>query len=100
MVTFATENPSLNNGMHGKNARRPWLLKLRSSKAFVTSVVSYSVFAVSSVRHGIIEAQTAQDQFVFAVIVPVMPFTLHDRAGVSEASGKVPCPTLFLDSGR
>ena len=41
------------------------------------------------------EAQIAQDQFVFAVIVPVVPFTLHDRAGVSEASGKTPCPTFF-----
>lgn len=24
-----------------------------------------------------------------------MPFTLHDRAGVSEASGKTPCPPYF-----
>ena len=24
-----------------------------------------------------------------------MPFTLHDRVGVSEASGNTPCPTLF-----
>ena len=24
-----------------------------------------------------------------------MPFTLHDRAGVSEASGKTPRPRLF-----
>lgn len=24
-----------------------------------------------------------------------MPFTLHDRAGVSESSGKTPCPTFF-----
>lgn len=24
-----------------------------------------------------------------------MPFTLHDRAGVSEASGKTSCPTIF-----
>lgn len=36
-----------------------------------------------------------QDQFVFAVIVPVMPFTLHDRAGVSEASGQNPGLTFF-----
>ena len=36
-----------------------------------------------------------KDQFVFAVIVPVTPFTLHDRAGVSEASGKTSSPVLF-----
>lgn len=33
-----------------------------------------------------------QDQFVFAVIIPVMPFTLHDHAGASETSGKTLCP--------
>lgn len=47
MTTFATEGSSLDNRMHGNNATRPWLLELRSSKAFVTSVVSYAVFAVS-----------------------------------------------------
>ena len=47
MMTFDTKGSSLDNRMHGKNATRPWLLELRSSKAFATSVVSYAVFAVS-----------------------------------------------------
>lgn len=28
-----------------------------------------------------------QDQWVFAVIVPVMPFTLHDQVGIPESQG-------------
>ena len=64
--------------------------------AVIESVRDYcgflcSVCSKSLSRRGIIEAQITQDQFVFAVIIPVMPFTLHDRAGVSEASGKTLC---------
>ena len=50
MMTFTTEDSSLDDRMHVKNATRPWLLELRSSKAFVTSVVSFAVFAVSYIQ--------------------------------------------------
>ena len=43
---------------------RPILLSFRSSQAFITAVVAYAVFT---------------DQFLFAVIIPVAPFTLHER---------------------
>lgn len=46
MMTLATEGSFIENRMHCKIATRPWLLELRSSKAFVTTVVSYAVFAV------------------------------------------------------
>ena len=44
-------------------------LSFRSSKAFIAFVVAYAVFT---------------DQFLFAVIVPVAPFALHDRIGVPQ----------------
>lgn len=46
-------------------------LAVRSSKAFIIFVVSYAIFV---------------DQFVFAVIVPVMPFALHQHVGVPDTS--------------
>ena len=49
-MTFAIEGSSVVNRMHGMNATRPWLQELRSSKAFVTSMVSYAVFAVSYIQ--------------------------------------------------
>lgn len=50
MMTFVTIGSSLDDAMHGKNAKSLWLLGLRLSKAFVTSVVSDLVFAVKTIR--------------------------------------------------
>lgn len=48
---------------------RPWLLELRSSTWFITATVCTAVFT---------------DIFLYAVIVPVFPFSLVRRIGVAE----------------
>ncbi|KAL9066070.1 MAG: hypothetical protein Q9161_007795 [Pseudevernia consocians] len=55
--------------MENFHNKKPLLLSFRSSKAFIVFVVSYAIFV---------------DQFVYAVIVPVMPFSLHQHGGVSD----------------
>lgn len=50
--------------------KRPWLLELRSSTWYITATVSTAVFT---------------DIFLYAVIVPVFPFSLHDRLDVAES---------------
>jgi len=49
----------------------PYLLKIRSSKAFILTAVCIAVFT---------------DLFLYGVIVPVLPFALSTRAGVNESS--------------
>ncbi|KAK8181296.1 major facilitator superfamily domain-containing protein [Phyllosticta citribraziliensis] len=51
--------------------RPPWLLRYRSSSAFVCGSVAIAVFT---------------DIFLYAVIVPVMPFALTARVGISPDS--------------
>lgn len=48
---------------------RPWLLEFRSSTWFITATVCTAVFT---------------DIFLYAVIVPVFPFSLVRRIGVAE----------------
>lgn len=50
--------------------KRPWLLELRSSTWYITATVSTAIFT---------------DIFLYAVIVPVFPFSLQSRQGVAEA---------------
>jgi MFS family permease len=49
----------------------PYLLSVRSSKLFILSTICVAVFT---------------DIFLYGIIVPVLPFALSDRAGVSESS--------------
>lgn len=51
------------------STRKPWLLDLRSSTWFITATVCTAVFT---------------DIFLYAVIVPVFPFSLVRRIGVPE----------------
>src|SRR3978361_882304 len=55
--------------MINKQATRPMLLAFRSSTPFITTVVSYAVFT---------------EQFLYAVIVPVAPFALHERVRIPD----------------
>lgn len=48
---------------------RPWLLEFRSSTSFITATVCTAIFT---------------DIFLYAVIVPVFPFSLVERIGVAE----------------
>jgi MFS family permease len=49
----------------------PYLLKIRSSKAFILTTVCVAVFT---------------DLFLYGVIVPVLPFALSTRAGIDHSS--------------
>lgn len=73
----------------GDGAQAPWLLEYRSSKTFILITVSTAVFTVSCITSSpwLVEANDNQDIFLYAVIVPVIPFTLHGRAGVAEDEG-------------
>lgn len=53
----------------GDSDKEPVFLSFRCSKTFIIFAVSLSVFT---------------DIFLYAVVVPVLPFALHDRAGVSQ----------------
>ena len=53
--------------------KKPWLLKYRSARPFLLLTVCMAVFA---------------DIFLYAVIIPVVPFSLQSRAGVPEDEGK------------
>lgn len=48
---------------------RPWLLEFRSSTSFITATVCTAIFT---------------DIFLYAVIVPVFPFSLVERIGIAE----------------
>ncbi|KAB8446242.1 hypothetical protein FH972_025224 [Carpinus fangiana] len=67
--------------------RRPWLLEIRSSKAFIVSAVCMAVFtvryrSVCSITELGTNMAFAKDLFLYGVIVPVVPFALQSRAGV------------------
>ncbi|KFA63558.1 hypothetical protein S40285_00352 [Stachybotrys chlorohalonatus IBT 40285] len=49
--------------------RKPALLRLRSSVSLIVTTVSFAVFT---------------DVFLYSVIVPVLPFSLPSRAGISQ----------------
>lgn len=56
---------------HG--SKPPWLLKFRSSDGFIIGTVSLAVFT---------------DMFLYAVIVPVIPFALQQQGHVATNRGK------------
>ena len=78
-------NLEANVGKHSQ------IFRFRSSKAFIIFVVSYAIFVVSSTKLRVVDflLTASKDQFVFAVIVPVMPFALHQHVGVPNTSGKL-----------
>lgn len=47
-----------------------YLLELRSSKSFILLTVCAAIFT---------------DSFLYGVLIPVIPFTLHDRSGIPES---------------
>ncbi|KAI5810523.1 major facilitator superfamily domain-containing protein [Pyronema omphalodes] len=51
----------------GKLEKKPFMWKFRSSKGFIVSVVSMSVFT---------------DNFLYGLVVPVFPFAIEVRAGI------------------
>lgn len=54
----------------GDDKPRPWLLEFRSSTWFITVTVTTAVFT---------------DIFLYAMIVPVFPFSLTERIGVPQS---------------
>jgi len=58
------------SGSRGDGASPPRLLKIRSSTSFILSTICLAVFT---------------DIFLYAVIVPVIPFAISARAGVPES---------------
>jgi MFS family permease len=48
----------------------PYLLELRSSKSFILLTVCAAIFT---------------DSFLYGVLIPVIPFTLHHRSGIPES---------------
>lgn len=69
----------------------PALLQLRSSAGLIVTTASFAVFTVSWTLHarGLSQRLThyAKDIFLYAVIVPVLPFALSERAGINEEDG-------------
>ncbi|KAL4903162.1 hypothetical protein BDW74DRAFT_52941 [Aspergillus multicolor] len=51
------------------DVRAPWMVELRSSKAFVTWVVAIAVFT---------------DVFIYGMIIPILPTVLKTRASIPE----------------
>lgn len=70
--------PDIASDMNGtshdasETPKAPRYLKVRSSKAFILLTVCVAIFT---------------DAFVYGVVVPVIPFSLRDRSGVSEDDG-------------
>ena len=62
------KNPFLS--LSSSESKRPWLLELRSSTWYITATVATAIFT---------------DIFLYAVIVPVFPFSLQSRLRVAEA---------------
>ncbi len=58
------------SGKRGASASPPRLLKLRSSTTFILTTICLAVFT---------------DIFLYAVIVPVIPFAIGARAGVADS---------------
>lgn len=57
--------------LHGSSSQPPMLLGFRSSKTFIIITISTAIFT---------------DIFVYALIVPVVPFALTSRAGIAPGS--------------
>ncbi|TAQ89626.1 hypothetical protein B7494_g2003 [Chlorociboria aeruginascens] len=47
----------------------PWLVEFRSSSNYILATICVAIFT---------------DAFLYAVVVPVLPFSLHERSGVPE----------------
>ena len=94
------ESETVNMGTPGR--RKPVLSGVRSSNVFITFVVAYAVFVVSLTVHCLVHHRVPtkdrallKDQLIFTSVLPLVPFTLHQRAGVAEAD--VPFwNTMFL----
>jgi MFS family permease len=70
LVTQGMQFPSFFSGQRRHaNSPPPFLLHVRSSKLFILTAVCFAVFT---------------DVFLYAIIVPVVPFALSSRAGVAE----------------
>ncbi|KND92866.1 putative MFS-type transporter C18.02 [Tolypocladium ophioglossoides CBS 100239] len=65
-----------------RQGKRPILLGLRSSTTLIVFTVAMAIFT---------------DLFPYAVVVPVMPFALPERAGVPPDEGEGPCLGAVLD---
>ncbi|KAM3425125.1 hypothetical protein BST61_g7088 [Cercospora zeina] len=55
--------------LHGSSTKPPMFLRFRSSKTFIIVVVASAVFT---------------DVFAYAIVVPVFPFALTERANIAE----------------
>jgi hypothetical protein len=72
------------------SGKPPAFLRLRSSAGLIVTTVSFAVFTVG-IRSYVgknCDADDFQDVFLYAVIVPVLPFSMSTRVGVAEDKGK------------
>src|SRR5579871_2534729 len=79
----------------GNNKHRPpWLLRYRSSKSFIIATVTAAVFTVrypyysSNKLLDKLFSSNGQDIFLYAVIVPVIPFALQHRVNIAPSQGE------------
>ena len=70
-LSTASSKKSSDNEVQGLSTQQaPWGLRWRSNTVFIVFVVGVGIFT---------------DLFVYAILVPVLPFVLRDRIGVPES---------------
>lgn len=76
--------------MRQDTEKPPFWLQYRSSKLYIVSAVAIAIFTVRP-THPIMESRTNardKDLFLYGLIVPVTPFAITDRSGVSPDRGR------------
>lgn len=75
---------------HRRTAKPPYLLRYRSSEAFITTTVALAIFTVDDPppNSSLIptDSSPSQDMFLYSLLVPILPFSLSSRAHIPPYS--------------
>lgn len=76
---------------HRRTAKPPYLLRYRSSEAFITTTVALAIFTVDDPppNSSLIPTDSSspsQDMFLYSLLVPILPFSLSSRAHIPPYS--------------
>lgn len=85
-----------------KKDAEPVMLSFRCSKFFIILTISLSIYTVglpkTSSQSSILTLISTQDIFLYAVIVPVIPFALRERVHVPDDEGESRRPLRSEDA--
>ena len=87
-VDHNSKKKQASDAMDGAKDVRLFLRKVRSSKAFVLTVINLAVFSLCSMLQfsqcEILTPSASADAYLYALIIPVLPFALVERVQLHQ----------------